>query len=442
MKHTFNANIAEAEKVKLDTFLKSIDRLELVDSVFVTDYPELERAIDAIKAKKIDLIFIHLGTFALGDNILKIATSIDSDIPLIMFSSSVDNYHNGIMQTNTFCALNMNAHTMYKLGRKCSYIYGDINEDDIQNSIKNTIYAANASKGLHHKKIGLIGSRAPGFYSSNYDELLLKSKFGIEVEYIDFSKIYNLMDTVRSQDIQDKISTLEKNACFVYTVPLHELEQVIKLYIAIKQVVKERELHALSIRCWPEFKNDIGIFVCACLSMLNKENILTSCEGDVYGIVMMLLQRNISDETPFFADLVDIDKNENQGLFWHCGSASYNLRSPDAKFTMSSFYKDCAGCAMDFPIDYDGKDITVNSLITDINHEFQILDISGVGEGMADKFKGNACKVKFDSPLDQITRSIFDNGFAHHYSLIGQDISPVIKEIGFQKDIKIFSYQK
>ena len=334
----------------------------------------------------------------------------------------------------------MNAHTMYKLGRKCSYIYGDISEDDTKDSIKNKIYAADAARRLDNKKIGLIGHRAPGFYSSNYDELLIKSKFGVEVEYIDLARIYGLMDKINSKDIKDKISGLEKNTCFGYSVPSDELEKSVRLYLSIKELIKEHGIHALSIRCWPEFKNDIGIFVCASLSMLNKENILISCEGDVYGILMMLLQRNISDETPFFADLVDIDKSKNQGLFWHCGSASYDLRRPDGEFTISSFYKDPAGCAMDFPIDYNGKDITVNALITDVDNELQILDISCRGEETVDKFKGNACTVKFDSPLDTVTRSIFDNGFAHHYSLIGKDITPVIAEIGFQKDIKIVSY--
>ena len=98
------------------------------------------------------------------------------------------------------------------------------------------------------------------------------------------------------------------------------------------------------------------------------------------------------------------------------------------------------GCTFDFSIDAKGKKVNISRLGTDINGDFRILNISAKGMEIGKVLCGNSCLVKFDKPVDLITREIFNNGFEHHYSVIMSDISNVLKEIAFWKNINTYFY--
>ena len=165
-------------------------------------------------------------------------------------------------------------------------------------------------------------------------------------------------------------------------------------------------------------------------------------EGDMHGLVTMMMQRNITGGLQFLADLIYSDVEENTGIFWHPGSAPMEMAGDPLEITLDNFslkVKDAPdkGCEMNFEIFSENKRVTVNRLGPDCDGNLRMVDITGQNIKSDVSIRGNSCKMKFDNPVESIRKGILDNGIEHHYSLVLEDISAVMQEIAFWKNFKL-----
>ena len=75
---------------------------------------------------------------------------------------------------------------------------------------------------------------------------------------------------------------------------------------------------------------DYGCAACGPMAMLNQERVPCACEADVYGNVSTLILQTLADAPAFMADLVDLDRDSDTGVFWHCGLAPLDMADPEA----------------------------------------------------------------------------------------------------------------
>jgi len=155
-----------------------------------------------------------------------------------------------------------------------------------------------------------MGYRTPGFYSSNFNELIVKSKIGLEIIHVDLSE------------------TLAK----------------------VEEISQELELDSIAIKCWPELRDFREMGVCFVSSRLTDYGIMTSCEADVNGVLTMMIQNILTEIVPFFCDLVQIDEKKNEVLFFHCGNAPCSLVNPDYNVSLRQFFLGKGGVTVEFPL--------------------------------------------------------------------------------------------
>ncbi|MBC7333950.1 MAG: hypothetical protein H5T85_05795, partial [Actinobacteria bacterium] len=322
-KHSFD--IEWAKKISHITIneLKKNKMIELIPVDIIFSDIEVISRICFLKEKSIDLLLIHFCTFCLGTIIPKIFNEIN--VPVILLAMPEPTFDGSRIRSNALCALNMNCHILHKMSIEYRAYFGSLDSLKLRTEIERTILAIYAIKNINNKRIGLIGSRAPGFYTSNYDELKLRKKFGVEIEHIDISKVYLIAEKVSNKEILREMNYLNKNIGRNNNVAEKDTIKLLKLYTAFKRIAYDLGFDAFAIKCWPEFHEDYGIAICPALGMLNSNDIMTSCEGDIYGVMTMIVQKSIAFSIPFFSDLVHIDESENSGIFWHCGSAPREL---------------------------------------------------------------------------------------------------------------------
>lgn len=407
----------------MDQAVASLQELpiELVNQDELTiSETEMAKLCDEFNSKQVDVVIIHFPTFPLGAMITEIAQR--TNVPILLFANPEKPAPGGIWEQNSFCGANMAAHVMHRMNKKYQLIWGESKE--LGELVKPFCNALACVKSIRNTRVGLVGGRVPGFYTSNFNELRLRSELGSAVEIIDLIEI---VETARkiTDDLADAgVKKIKESAASICNISEDELTKAGKLYQAFIQIKEKYNLDVLAIRCWPELPDFYGIAPCAVIGMLNNSGIVSSCEGDVYGALTMTMQKNLSGGgAPFFVDLISFDYDENTGVVWHCGAAPKCLCRNTEETTLRKHMRvdggDKKGLTNDFSL--KAGRVTIAKL-DETDEGYRMLIATGTALD-TDKFiRGNPLRIKFDDNMKTLIDTIIKEGFEHHYSVIHADI--------------------
>ena len=381
---------------------------------------EVIKLCDKFNSKQVDVIIIHFPTFPLGGMIPEIAQR--TNVPVLLFANPEKPTPDQIWEQNSFCGANMAAHVMNKLDKKYQFMWGE--SKDAAKLFEPMYKALECIKVIKNTRVGLVGGRVPGFYTSNFDEMRLRSVLGAAVEVIDLLEVVDKANKITGDEALAGLEKVRKSAQSICSVDDKDLTAAGKLFQAFLQLKEKYNLDNLAIRCWPEFSDIYSIAPCAVIGMLNNAGIISSCEGDTYGAVTMEIQKQLSGGgVPFFVDLISFDYKENTGVVWHCGAAPTCL-CRDFKETILRKHMrvdggDKKGLTNDFSLK-PGR-ITMAKL-DETKNGYRMLIATGTALDTEKFIRGNPLNVKFDCSMEKLIDTIMKQGFEHHYSVVHADI--------------------
>lgn len=372
-------------------------------------------------------VIVHLATFPVGAIIPVIAR--EMKVPILLFSTPEQPQAGGMWAQNSFCGANMAVHTLRKMGRKYGFVFGPASQaDELMNKPLQVLHCL---AELATAKVGLVGGRAPGFYTSNCDEMRLRSSIGTEVEIIDQLEIVDTASKLSEKEIRRGTAEVRQTSASCCPSVEHDIEPAGKLYEALKKTAAKYGLTSYAIRCWPEWSDVFGIAPCASMGILNNQGLVSSCEGDVLGAVLMRAQAVLSgDGIPFFADLISFDYAKNTAVFWHCGAAPSALCRKFEDTRLRQHFRvdggDKKGLVNEFPL--KPGPVTLAQLDED-GDGYRMLIAKGTALDTEPFVRGNPLDVRFDCPVEKLVSTIMDGGFKHHYSLVHADIEAELIEL-------------
>jgi len=169
------------------------------------------------------------------------------------------------------------------------------------------------------------------------------------------------------------------------------------------------------------------------MGRLTQSGILSACETDIYRALTMIIQYQASLETtpPHFIDwTIQHPEDPNVFLAWHCGNAPPQLACPQCTPTIryhSILYRDVGIERSYGTAEFRLKPgpVTICRL-TECNGEFKMLITQGevLEEG---EFRGSWVWVRVHD-LDKLYRTLVEEGFVHHASMIHGDYVEPIKD--------------
>jgi L-fucose isomerase-like protein len=371
------------------------------------------------KQKGIDAVILHFVTFPVGAIIPVIAQNLD--VPMILFASPEKPTESGVWAQNSFCGANMAAYVLHKMNKKYSFVFGP--GQDAGKLLGKTFNTLSSVDTISKTKIGLVGGRVPGFYTSNFDELKLRASFGTEVEIIDLLEVVETAKNLSDEEIEQGVEVVKNSSHSISPTVQDEIIPAGKLFQAFKKVADKYDLSTFAVRCWPDLPDFYGIAPCAILGMLNNCGLPTSCEGDVLGAVLMRIQESMSGKIPFFADLISFDYEQNTAVLWHCGAAAVGLCDKFEDSILKQHFRvdggDKKGLVNEFPLK-PGR-ITLAQL-DETEDGYRMLIASGEALKTEIQLRGNPLDIRFDGSVQELIKTIIDGGFQHHYSVIHADI--------------------
>jgi len=286
-------------------------------------------------------------------------------------------------------------------------------------------------KGLRQARVGTIGARTTPFKTVRYSEKLLEES-GISVETIDLSEVIMAVEKLKDSDkeVSSKLKAITEY-CSTTGIPQSALLKMAKLGVVIERWVKENDINACALQCWPAMQEALRIFPCCLMSMMNNSLLPIACEVDVVGaIAMYALQLASGLPSGLF------DWNNNYGdepdklVLFHCSSLpktmlknirmSYNSIAARG-IGQENSYGTCIGRAKSGPMTFVriSTDDTAGSIVTCIGEgeftEDPLETFGGVGVARIEK-------------LQKLLHFLCENGFEHHIAVSQSQVSDILFE--------------
>lgn len=399
---------------------KALDNLE-----------EVRVVLDRFRHENIDFLLVQICSIASGKIMEAIARA---GFPLGIWGLP-EPADEGAVQLNSLCGLTMFCSIIQTFLKnepiRYKWFYGSRQDREFIDRFKPTIKALKLIEQLKGVKAAIVGGIAPGFLNVYADRRKLESRFGIEVDELDFSELRDAVERAEVGDATKRIAgEMESEVDAVSADVKDKLEQNAILYETIDQFARDRDYRCLAISCWPRFRMELGMMPCAAYGRLTDHGIVAACEGDIEGALSMYILRALAGSSPIIADFTHANPEKGAIQYWHCGNAPVSCGKkgtveltthfkPGSRITCGDDEK--VGTVYDMV--FAAGQYTVFRLMDDGT---KCLLISGemledeLGPGF-DGTRGWLGKLKYNHrelPFWALVQTILTRGIPHHHCLV------------------------
>lgn len=381
-----------------------------------------------LEAGHLDALILQQGTFCSAEPLPVVVERIQAPIAVWAVQEP---YNGGRVVANSLVGANLIASLLTNLDRPYRYFYGDPDEAAVIREVETFLTAARTVRTLKTTRVGLAGSRAPGFYLMGADDMGLRRQVGPEIVHIDLSEIFHGPEPAPEEIAAVQDGLAQRVANTREQSPEH-LYKVARTIVRLRELVRQIGLTCVALKNWPEFDPGYGVAADAVLSVLTSEGIVAGCEGDLHGTLTgVMLQEVSGGGLTFLTDLVQVDRQADTGILWHAGVAPMEMAAEgqEIKFTNVG----SVGMNLEFVLK-PGR-ITIARLGI-VKGRYRLLVTGGESLPTDMLVRGAMTKVKFDAPGQKVLDTIMLGGWEHHVSIVYGDVQDELAEVARQLGIE------
>ena len=406
----------------------------------VSNIEDAQESLREIEANGVDLLMILNTSFASG-YLVQVLSEYSG---YIGFWAVPEEGNQGPLPLNSFCGMNLNISILRKKKphRKFKWFYGYPDQEIFRKRLAVTIEALSVIKNLKGKKILQVEGWAPGFDNLAYKSTDLYDHFGIVVERISFEELKKML--LSKKDLEKTIEEMKKHFVSIDDLSNKTLPKSAALVDVIKDL-HELGYEAFAISCWPYFRTELSMVPCASFGFVNDLGVTVACEGDVYGVLSMLILRYLSKCPSLIFDISHIDLDDNSVQFWHCGIGSkcYSQSLKMEKHFNPGPFDPQKGWLMMAPVAsmvIDKMSATVMRITNENSIFFFKGEFLGNIKPSFDGSRGWFNKMSFNGKqidtLD-LVNTIMAYGLEHHFCVSKGDWEEELFEISYWLDLRI-----
>lgn len=205
------------------------------------------------------------------------------------------------------------------------------NDTEGLREIVHAAHDAAARREMRRARIGLVGPPSDWLVASMPDAAAVRSTWGPEVVPIEMEEVATAFEAISEAHLKEHSDDLVAGASAVGEPTAADLGDVARLYLALKKVVADHRLDALTVRCF-DFVQHQRTTGCFALAQLADEGVIAGCEGDLVSTVGLLWANKLLGATGWMANPAQLDPARNTLWLAHCTVPrtlveSYRLRS-------------------------------------------------------------------------------------------------------------------
>jgi L-fucose isomerase-like protein len=286
---------------------------------------DFSQGVDAgreLVRSEVDGVIIMLGTWVECNIVMAVVREVEH-LPLCIYAYPVYTQNNIEKSTGSYVSYVMFKGSLERAGYKYKGILGLPDDMAVIDSLVSFCKASTAMKSLRRYRIGLVGYSSMSIYPGTFDHLLMRTRIGPDVEHIDSYTLISIAESIDDSACGPVLQELSGKAEIHDDVSNSDILKCAKLYLALKQLVDEKGLQAINVKCQYEFSKQYKMVMCVPLSLLAETGTVSSCEGDMLITVTMAMLNLLSGETVTYGDFLG-----NNGAVIRlstCGFAPYSL---------------------------------------------------------------------------------------------------------------------
>ncbi len=200
-------------------------------------------------------------------------------------------------------------------GMKSEILHGELSEIIKRIFVLHSNFKAQRS--LAGMRIGVMGTPSSWLIASNVDYLLAKRRWGIEYIDVPLDRVYEYYEQITDDEVGEACASLAGKALACREATPEDMIKAMRLYHAIKRIVEEDKLSAITLSCF-RLIEQTGTTGCLALALLNDEGIIAGCEGDLQSIFSMLVVKVLTGKSTFMANPSMINARTNEVILAHC----------------------------------------------------------------------------------------------------------------------------
>jgi L-fucose isomerase-like protein len=197
-----------------------------------------------------------------------------------------------------------------EVGIPHKFVYGDAADPAEIERVVSFCRASHMRNFLNMSTIGTFGGRGMGQTCGAADPSQWMRMFGIDIDSRDTTELIKTAEAVTKKEIKDLHPRIEK--LFGELPEQNPVnERSMRLYLAIKKLVKRNEWDFYTIQSFPGLGDDYSA-TCFAQSMMLEDGVGASTLGDFNTALSVLLLTKLSSEPVYYGDLQHIDKSNNE----------------------------------------------------------------------------------------------------------------------------------
>ncbi|HSV30501.1 MAG TPA: hypothetical protein VLH40_00560 [Atribacteraceae bacterium] len=190
------------------------------------------------------------------------------------------------------------------------FVYGGADESEEVNRVVSYCRAAYLKNALNLSTIGTFGGRGMGQTVGTADPSQWMRQFGIDIDSRDTTTLIRTAEAVRPEELK----ALEPRLRELFgSLPENNTanERSLRLYLAIKKIIKEEGWDFYTIQSFPGMGDDYCATSFA-QSMMLEDRQATATLGDFNTALTVYLLNALSDDPIYYGDLQHIDKRKKE----------------------------------------------------------------------------------------------------------------------------------
>ena len=266
------------------------------------------------------------------------------------------------------------------------------------------------TKSTINYRFGVIGKPSDWLISSNVNYKNAIRLHNIELVDISIDKVC---------DYYNK-SINDFNLSFDYDKK--EIDKALMLHKAISQIKEEFNLDGLTIRCF-DLLNKINTTACLSLSLLNKDKIVGTCEGDIPTMISMHVLNKITNQVGFQANPSRIDIENKKMVLAHC-TLPFDMTT---KYSLDTHFESGIGVSIKGYL--KEEKVTIFKLSRNLKDYFVT-----TGKIIKNLEETNLCRTQIEVEIDENIDYFLSGPFGNHHVIIYGDYKEEI--IKYMSNIK------
>ncbi len=424
---TFDLGLAEEMRGRAWAALEATGAALTGPRGLMVDTAGAMRAASSLADSRLDLLLFLQLTFTDAALTVRLAHAIGAPVVLWGFPEPRTG---GRLRLNSLCGINLAAHALGRAEIACRYLYAAPDEASVADRLAEFVQgsgwpkvleAQSTGEGhaagpgpLQGKRIGLVGRHPDGFDTCRFDPAQLENLLGLAVAKFEQSDLFEQARKVDAATLTPVVARARRELAGLEQTDAAATEKSLRLYAVLRGMAEAHGLAGMAVRCWPEPFSEYGCAVCRPMGMLTEDGIPAACEADVYGTATSLLLQALAGEPAWLVDLVDMDRDSDTGVVWHCGLAPLGMADPATPPRADIHANHKLPLLAAFAL----KPGRVTLARLSQAHNQTTLVIAG-GEMLAApmSFSGTSGVIRFDRPVGEVLEAVIGFGLEHHLSL-------------------------